>query len=282
MASSPITPIYLIDGTFVQTLHMNISLVGKTALVCGSTQGIGLAIVTELALLGATCILMARNEDALKKVVAGLDKTNGQQHSIVVADFAENASVRKGIETLVATHAIDILINNTGGPAPGPLTEATPGELEAAFRQHILNYQTLAQAVLPGMKRASFGRIVNIVSTSVKIPIANLGVSNTIRAATAAWAKTLSLEVAQFGITVNNILPGYTMTQRLESLLTANASKSGVTKEELSQRMKLQIPARRFGEASEIAAVAAFLASPAAAYVNGVNLPVDGGSTGAF
>ncbi|HTD92800.1 MAG TPA: SDR family oxidoreductase [Chitinophagaceae bacterium] len=261
---------------------MNISLTGKTALVCGSTQGIGLAIATELALLGATCILMARNEDSLKKAIAGLDRAGGQQHSFVVADFASNDSVSKAIEKLIAAQSIGILINNTGGPPPGPMTEATPGELEAAFRQHILNYQVLTQAVLPGMKRASFGRIVNIVSTSVKIPIANLGISNTIRAATAAWAKTLSLEVAQFGITVNNILPGYTMTQRLESLVINNASKAGVTKDELSQRMKLQIPARRFGEASEIAAVAAFLASPAASYVNGVNLPVDGGSTGAF
>jgi 3-oxoacyl-[acyl-carrier protein] reductase len=225
---------------------------------------------------------MARNEDSLRKATAGLDSASGQQHSFVVADFADNESVRKGIEKVVAAQPVSILINNTGGPAPGPLTEATTGELEAAFRQHILNYQVLAQAVLPGMKRASFGRIVNIVSTSVKVPIANLGVSNTIRAATAGWAKTLSLEVAQFGITVNNILPGYTMTQRLESLVTGNASKAGVTKDELSQRMKLQIPARRFGEASEIAAVAAFLASPAASYVNGVNLPVDGGSTGAF
>lgn len=261
---------------------MNTSLVDKTALICGSSQGIGLAIAKELALLGAHCILMARNADSLSKAVKTLDSSVGQQHSYVVADFSDNEIVKRATAATVAMKTIHILVNNTGGPAPGPITEADPADFMKAFQQHILNYQALVQALLPGMKKEGYGRIVNVISTSVKIPIANLGVSNTIRAATAAWAKTLSLEVAQFGITVNNVLPGYTQTQRLESLLTNNAAKVGISKEELAEKMKQQIPTRRFGEAEEIASVAAFLASPAASYVNGTSIPIDGGSTGAF
>jgi 3-oxoacyl-[acyl-carrier protein] reductase len=261
---------------------MNISLTQKTALICGSTQGIGLAIAKELALLGANCILLARNEISLKKVLKELDTSAGQQHQFAIADFANNEQVKQTIEALLLKHTIHILINNTGGPAPGAIADATGEQFVQAFAQHIINNQTLAQAVLPGMKNAGYGRIINIISTSVKIPITNLGVSNTIRAATAAWAKTLSLEVARFGITVNNVLPGYTETQRLNSLINTNAAKQQITPAELAARMQQQIPAQRFGEAAEIAAVAAFLATPAASYVNGTSIPVDGGSTGAF
>lgn len=261
---------------------MNISLSGKTALVCGSTQGIGLAIAKELAMLGADCILLARNEDTLKQAVGSLAVNNTQKHSYVVADFTNNAEVAAAIEKILAKQPVHILINNTGGPGPGPVTEATAAMFVNGFQQHIVNYQLLSTAVLPGMKAAGYGRIINIVSTSVKIPITNLGVSNTIRAATAGWAKTWANEVAQYGITVNNILPGYTNTQRLESLVSGNAAKQQMSKEKLAANMRQQIPARRFGEPEEIAAVAAFLASPAAAYVNGTSIPVDGGSTGAF
>jgi 3-oxoacyl-[acyl-carrier protein] reductase len=261
---------------------MNLSLSKKTAIVCGSTQGIGLAIAKELALLGANCILLARNEVALKNVLKELDTSAGQQHQFAVADFANNAEVKDVVDSLVSRHAIHILINNTGGPAPGAIAEATGEQFIKTFEQHVINNQTLAQAVLPGMKKESYGRIINIISTSVKVPIANLGVSNTIRAATAAWAKTLSLEVARFGITVNNVLPGYTNTERLNSVINTNAAKQQITPEELATRMQQQIPAQRFGEAIEIAAVAAFLATPAASFVNGTSIPVDGGSTGAF
>jgi 3-oxoacyl-[acyl-carrier protein] reductase len=261
---------------------MDISLKGKTAVICGSTQGIGLAIAKELALSGANCVLLARNETSLQKTVELLDTSKGQQHAYALADFSHKQEVKATIEKIVQQKTVHILINNTGGPAPGAITDATTDSFSNAFQQHIINNQVLVQAVLPGMKEAGYGRIINIISTSVKIPITNLGVSNTIRAATAAWAKTLSLEVAQYGITVNNILPGYTKTQRLDSLLTANATKQNITKEELAKRMQEQIPARRFGEPEEIAAVATFLASPAASYVNGTSIPVDGGSTGAF
>ncbi len=261
---------------------MNLSLKEKCAVICGSTQGIGLAIAKELALSGADCILMTRNETSLQKAIALLDFSQKQKHEYAIADFSSNEQVRAAIEKIIQHKTIHILINNTGGPAPGPITEATTESFINAFQQHIINNQLLVQAVLPAMKEAGYGRIINIISTSVKIPIANLGVSNTIRAATAAWAKTLSLETAQYGVTVNNILPGYTKTQRLDSLLTANAAAQNITKEELAAKMQLQIPARRFGEAEEVAALAAFLASPAASYVNGTSIPVDGGSTGAF
>ena len=260
---------------------MNISLENKTAVICGSTQGIGLAIAQELAALNCRCMLIARDENRLQQAL-DLLKGGREGHGYAVADFTSNTEVEQAITRIVQQQTVHILINNTGGPAPGAITEAGTSQFSGAFSQHLLNYQLLAQAVFPGMKQAGYGRIINIVSTSVKIPIANLGVSNTIRAATAAWAKTWSLEAGPFGITVNNILPGYTSTQRLDSLIATNAARQQITAAELAQRMQQQIPARRFGKPAEIAALAAFLASPAAAYINGASIPVDGGSTGAF
>lgn len=261
---------------------MDLSLQHKTALVCGSTQGIGLAIAQELALLGASCILLARNEISLQEKLKTLDRSAGQLHRYAVADFADPASVYTVVHELLKSSTIHILINNTGGPAPGLIQDAVAGQFMEAFQQHVINYQQLAQAVLPGMKTAGYGRIINVVSTSVKMPIPNLGVSNTIRAATAGWAKTLSLEVAANGITVNNILPGFIRTGRLESLIQNNAAVQQIKPEQLAAEMEKQIPAGRFGETKEIAALAAFLASPAAAYINGTSIPVDGGKTGAF
>lgn len=261
---------------------MNTSLKGRTAVIGGSTQGIGLAIAQELAALGATCILLARNETALQEVAANLPVPQLQKHSYKVADFSQPQLVKQAIEQIVTANPVHILINNTGGPAPGPLTDATTEALLAAFNQHIICNQLLVQAVLPGMKEAGYGRIINIVSTSVRIPVHNLGVSNTIRGATASWAKTLANEVGRFGITVNNILPGFTKTQRLESLINNNAQRRNLTPAAIEQEMLAEIPARRFGEAAELAAVAAFLASPAAAYVNGTSIPVDGGKTGSI
>lgn len=261
---------------------MNLSLRNKNAIICGSTQGIGLAIAKELAKLGANCILLARNEDALKKAVLSLEKPYSQRHKYFVADFTDSAKVKSVVESVVAVSPVHILINNTGGPAAGPVADATPAAFLQAFNLHLVNNHLLAQTVIPSMKSEGFGRIINIISTSVRIPIDNLGVSNTIRGAVASWAKTLSNEVARFNITVNNVLPGLTKTQRLDSLIEANAVKAGIDKKEQSRIMQETIPVRRFAESEEIAAVAAFLASPAAAYVNGTSIPVDGGKTGSI
>ncbi len=261
---------------------MDISLSGHRALICGSTQGIGLATAIEMARLGASCTLLARSEEALQKALASLDVSSGQRHGYLVADFTDLDAVKKVVGAFVKDNDVHILVNNTGGPPPGPITDASTDDFAKAFSMHILAYQVLTQAVLPSMKKSGYGRIINIVSTSVRIPIANLGVSNTIRAATAGWAKTMANEAGPFGITVNNILPGFTATQRLEKLIHNIASSKGIPPEQVASEMRQEIPARRFGEASEIANLAAFLAGPSAAYINGTNIPVDGGRTGSF
>jgi 3-oxoacyl-[acyl-carrier protein] reductase len=261
---------------------MDISLEGKNAVICGSTQGIGLAIVKEFALLGANCILIARNEKELQLVVRGLIQNPRQQHSYKVADFADTTQVVSAIQNIVQNMPIHILVNNTGGPKGGAIENATEKDFENAFRQHVINNQLLTQAVLPGMKNERYGRIINIISTSVKIPIANLGVSNTIRAAVASWAKTLSNEVGKYNITVNNVLPGFTQTARLDSLLQSIAHSNKVDIAVVEKEMMETIPMKRFGLPEEAANLAAFLASPAAAYINGTSIPVDGGRTGSI
>ncbi|WP_420148895.1 SDR family oxidoreductase [Spirosoma sp.] len=262
---------------------MNLDLTGKTALVCGSTQGIGRATAVELALLGANVVLMARNEEALKRALADLTTKSDQTHRYIVADFSQPNAVKKGItDYLYRFPDLEILINNTGGPAGGPIVEAKPEEFIQAFHNHLVNNQTLVQAAFPAMKRAGYGRIVNIISTSVKQPIVGLGVSNTIRGAVAQWAKTLSLEIASFGITINNVLPGYTETARLESMLSMRAKSSGKTENEIAAQMKSEIPTGRFVTPEEVASAVAFLCTPAAASINGINVPVDGGRTGSL
>ncbi|MFM9908580.1 MAG: SDR family oxidoreductase [Chitinophagaceae bacterium] len=259
---------------------MNISLHKKIAIIGGSTQGIGLAIAHELAGNGATCLLLARNGEVLKEIINQLPTPTSQHHEYYIADFSDTTQVKLAMEKIIASHAVHILVNNTGGPKPGPIADATEEEFLSAFRQHLINNQLLSKAVVPSMKNAGYGRIINIISTSVRIPINNLGVSNTIRAAVASWAKTLSNELGQFNITVNNVLPGFTDTQRLNSLITSIAQQRGVANDIIEKEMMETIPAKRFGNASEIASVVAFLASPAASYINGVSIPVDGGKTG--
>lgn len=261
---------------------MDLSLNGRRAVICGSTQGIGLGIARELALLGANCILMARDGTRLEACARELPRQDGQSHSFCVADFSDPAEVGNAISFVVSQGPVHILINNTGGPAPGPITAAKSGDFSAAFTQHVVNNQTLATAVLPGMKEAGYGRIINVISTSVRIPLKNLGVSNTIRGAVASWAKSLSNEVAAFGITVNNVLPGFTETGRLDSLIRSIATDSATSEDVIRKRLSAEVPAGRFGKVAEIAALAAFLASPAAAYINGTSIPVDGGRTGSI
>jgi 3-oxoacyl-[acyl-carrier protein] reductase len=261
---------------------MNLSLKGKYAVICGSTQGIGLAIAEELALLGANCTLIARNETALKTVVRKLDTSLQQKHSYLIADFHEPENVRKVIEAHTAVNPVHILINNTGGPPGGPVTEATEEAFLQAFNQHLVCNHVLTKAVTPSMKKEKYGRIINIISTSVKIPLKNLGVSNTIRGAVASWAKTMANELGEYNITVNNILPGFTRTQRLDAIVANVAVAKSITTGDVEKEMQQEVPMKRFGEVSEIAAVAAFLATPAASYVNGVSIPVDGGRTGSI
>jgi 3-oxoacyl-[acyl-carrier protein] reductase len=259
---------------------MDISLTGKRALVCGSSQGIGRAAAIELARLGASVTLMARNESALASVAAELVAAGGRDHGYQVADFHDVEQVRREISRFVAAgNVAHILVNNTGGPPGGTAIDARVEEYLQAFRSHVVCNQILVQAVVSGMKHAGYGRIVNIVSTSVKQPIVGLGVSNTIRAAVAGWAKTLAHELGPFGITVNNVLPGYTNTSRLSALIAVRAQKAGVREEEIAAQWRAEVPAGRFADPSEIGAAVAFLASPAAAYINGINLPVDGGRT---
>lgn len=261
---------------------LEIALSGKTALVAGSTQGIGLASAQALASLGARCILIARNEDALKNAVTTLDVSKNQKHGYLVADFSKPETLEQTVSDFVAGNPVHILVNNTGGPPAGPVTEAKVDAFLSAFQQHLVCNHLLATHVLPSMKKEGYGRIVNIISTSVKIPLKNLGVSNTIRGAVASWAKTMANEVAQFGITVNNVLPGATATGRLEAIIHNKMTKSGVSQEAAEKEMLSEIPAKRFGKPEEIAAMVAFLASPAAAYVNGTSIPVDGGRTGSI
>jgi 3-oxoacyl-[acyl-carrier protein] reductase len=261
---------------------MNLSLKNKTALICGSTQGIGLAIAIELAQLGANCILMARNETSLIEAVKLLSKENGQAHSYLVADFSNAENVKLAIENFMQNNTVHILINNTGGPAGGAIIDAKEEDFINTFNQHLICNHILTKAVVPSMKKESYGRIINIISTSVKIPLNNLGVSNTIRGAVASWAKTMANELGQFNITVNNVLPGATNTGRLQNIIKTNASKKEKEIAEIENEMQKEIPMKRFGEASEIAAVAAFLASPAASYVSGVSIAVDGGRTGSL
>ena len=255
-------------------------LENKKALVCGGSQGIGRACGVELARLGASVTLVARDVSALKDVLSKLSTDAGQTHHYLDADFTDPSSVQtKVARHLEAVGVMHILINNTGGPPAGPLSEATTEQLAGAFSQHVLSYQLLVQTLVPGMKEAGFGRIINIISTSVLLPIPGLGVSNTTRGAVANWGRTLAAELAPFGITVNNILPGFIDTTRLRSLIDVWARRDDTTVAKVEQQMTASIPMRRFAAPEELAAVVGFLASPAASYVTGVNLPVDGGRT---
>lgn len=261
---------------------MNISLENKTAIICGSTQGIGLATAKELSNLGATCILMARNQTALIEALKLLNYSFNQPHNYLVADFDNPSTVKSAMVEFIKKNTVHILVNNSGGPNAGQITDATEQQFLDTFNRHLICNHILTKAVINGMKEAGFGRIINIISTSVKIPLPNLGVSNTIRGAVASWSKTMANELGQFNITVNNVLPGATATGRLKNIIENNASKKNITLEEIENEMQKEIPMKRFAQPEEIANAVAFLASPAASYINGVSIPVDGGRTGSL
>lgn len=256
---------------------MDLNLRGKRALVCGASHGIGAASAHEIAEMGCHVTIVARSEEKLANVLASLP---GDGHSMIACDVTHRAELNTQVSAQMASHGpFQILICNSGGPPGGPLLDAPEEQFLRGFENHVLVNTLLARLLLDGMKKAHFGRIINVISTSVKAPIPNLGVSNTIRGAVANWAKTLSLELAPFGITVNNVLPGYTDTPRLDALLQGAAQKQGKTLAEVTEEWKQRVPSQRFATAAEVAAAVAFLASPAASYINGINIPVDGGRT---
>ena len=256
---------------------MDLNLTGKHALVCGGSEGIGRAAAIELAQLGADVTVLARRESALQAVVDALPNDGTQRHGLLVADIADTDALHAAASALAANTPVHILINNTGGPPGGPAHSANIGAYLDAFNKHLVANHTLLQSVLPGMRTSRWGRIVNVISTSVYEPIPNLGVSNTIRGAVASWAKTLSRELGGDGITVNNVLPGYTRTQRLDQILADRSAASGKPQDEIARGMLSSVPVGRFADAGEIGGVIAFLCTQAAAYVNGQSLAVDGG-----
>ncbi len=256
---------------------MNLNLNGMNALVCGGSRGIGLAAAEELASMGANITLVARDVGKLSVAAANLDRKQGQDHDFLCADFSDSSDLKVKINRALWSKSYHILINNTGGPPAGPIFSAEPSQFEQAFHNHIICNQILVQAMVPHMIKLGYGRIINVVSISVKTPIENLGVSNTIRGAVASWSKTLANELGQYGITVNNVLPGYTDTERLRELFSARAQATGTKYQSILQGLAELTPLKRIGQPQEIAAVIAFLASPAASFVSGVNLPVDGG-----
>lgn len=262
---------------------IDLDLKDKNALVCGSTQGIGKAIAVELANQGANVTLFARNEERLNAAMRELDISRGQKHGYLVADFMDPDAVERTIKTFMTRgQTIHILVNNTGGPPQGLAVESNAEQFLQGFKAHLVNNQNLVKHVVPGMKNSGYGRIINVISISVKTPIAGLGVSNTIRGAVASWAKTLANELGAHGITVNNLLPGYTKTGRLDDLFRKKAEEAGVTHEAFEKQAAEKIPAKRLGKPQEMGYAAAFLASPSAGYINGINLPVDGGITPAL
>ena len=255
---------------------MELGLQNKNALVCGSTQGIGKATAISLAKEGVNITLIARNETALQEVLKELPQNGQQKHGYLVADFSKPDQVKEVVSTNKSFH---ILINNTGGPKSGAIINASVEEFSAAFQMHVLVNQILVQAVVPFMKKECFGRIINIISTSVKEPIPGLGVSNTIRNAVANWSKTMAGELAEFGITMNNVLPGFTDTARLDQIIKVKAAGANTSIEKMAQIMKDYVPAKRFAKPEETAKAVTFLASDSASYITGINLPVDGGRT---
>ena len=259
---------------------MDLNLSGKNALVCGASDGIGKAAALELARMGATVTLLARNPEKLQSVLAELSTPSGQTHQFLSADFNDLISLEAVLSaTLEKGQTFNILINNTGGPPAGPAHTADLEAFITAFRQHLLANQLITKLLLPKMRASNYGRIINVISTSVKAPLPNLGVSNTIRGAVANWSKTLSRELGPDGITVNNVLPGATETGRLTGIISNKANKTGAKEDEVAQQMTAEIPLGRFAAPEEVANAIAFLASPAAAYISGINLPVDGGRT---
>lgn len=251
---------------------MIIDLTGRQALVTGGSKGIGQAIAKELLAANARVTTVARSESG----------SLGENHQHLTCDFSRPDQALDSLEEFVEKNPVDILINNTGGPKPGQIIDAKWEDFSGALQMHLQMSHNLVQMVIPHMKNQNYGRIINVISTSVKMPIPGLGVSNTTRGAMASWSKTLSFELAPFGITVNNILPGFIATTRLDAIIEAKSKSQEMTTDQVAEQLKSWVPAGRFGKPEEMAHVAVFLASEQAAYVNGTNIQIDGGRTAAL
>ena len=262
---------------------MNLSLKHKHAFVCGSTDGIGKASALLMAEYGCEITLIARNQEKLDSTLSELAQNDDQNHSTVCADFDDPGMLKEKVNSQISTlgKPVDILVNNSGGPHGGVLIEAEEDEFRIAFERLLICNHIMAKAVVPGMKGQGSGRIINIISTSVRQVIPGLGVSNTIRGSVAQWGKTLAIELGEYGICVNNILPGYTATARLQDLADSKAETMGVTPDQIRDDWAKNTSLKRLGTPDEIASSVAFLASDAAGYVSGHNLSVDGGRFGA-
>ena len=258
-------------------MHGEVSLRGKQALVCGASAGIGRAAALALAAQGADVTVLARSQDKLQALLPLLEQAGAGRTRALAADLDDRAALEERVRAHLAAHGpVHVLVNNAAGPGPGPLLEARAEDFLATFSRHLLAPHLLVQLLVPGMKQAGYGRIVNVISTSVREPIPNLGVSNTVRAAVAGWAKTLSRELPP-GVTINSVLPGFVETGRLASLAETLAAKQGKRPEDVRASWVGMVPEGRLGRPEELGAVIAFLASPAAAYVRGQCLAVDGG-----
>ena len=256
---------------------MEISLKGKKALVGGSSRGLGKAIAIQLAQCGAEITLMARNEDKLKLALAELPANAGQRHNYLVVDFADIESFKSTIAEWFVNHSIDILINNTNGPLAGGVLEKTVDDYQQSFDLLFKTVCFTTMEALKGMQNAKFGRIINLSSITIKEPLQNLVLSNSIRSAVISWAKTLARETAPMGITVNNILTGYFDTERLDEINRRQSETKGISLELYKEKMKSEIPANRFGNPEEFGHLVAFLASGFSSYITGTNIPIDGG-----
>ncbi len=257
---------------------MDLGLRGKVALVAAASRGLGRAIADTLAAEGASLVICARGADELHAAKAAIEQSSGARVHAIVADVSDRAQLdRLAREALSTFGRIDVLVTNSGGPPSGPFESYDWSAWENAVNVLLRSAVELTRAVLPGMRERKWGRIINVTSITVKQPVDGLMLSNSIRGAVTGFARTLANEVATQGITVNNILPGYTRTERVEQLADATAAREGVDRKDVVARFENQIPMRRLGEPKEFAALAAFLASEQAAYITGQSIAVDGG-----
>jgi 3-oxoacyl-[acyl-carrier protein] reductase len=256
---------------------VDLGLKGKVAFVAASSRGLGAAIAEGLAQEGANIACCARTAEIHHKAAA-LAKQYGIKAIGIEADVSQPADVTRAVDAAIKHFGhVDILVTNAGGPPPGPFESHTPEAWDKAIALNLSSVVNLVRAALPGMKTRRWGRILNVTSIAVKQPVDNLILSNSVRAAVTGFARTLANEVAPFNITVNNLLPGYTRTERLDQLAAANAAAKGVAKEAAFAAWEQQIPMGRVGEPREFAALATFLASERASYITAQSIAVDGG-----